>query len=147
MSETLDITGEDGLSVLFESDRVLRRDAGMGLSEAWKLHEGGVRLYTGGGLVLGHYYRIDPEEVRVWGMESEFLRTRHISDSAVDYEEANGFFFFLGIGDYVGFLKHLKASTHLQFGSGHRRGKLYVYSRKELDLYIKLKLRSKKCQE
>lgn len=66
----------------------------MGLSEAWKLHEGGVRLYTGGCLVLGHYYRIDPEEVRVWGMESEFLRTRHISDSAVDYEEANGFFFF-----------------------------------------------------
>lgn len=96
MSETLDITGEDGLSVLSESDRVLRRDAGVGLSEAWKLHEGGVRLYTGGGLVLGHYYRIDPEEVRVWGMESEFLRTRHISDSAVDYEEANGFFFFLG---------------------------------------------------
>ena len=54
MSETLYITGEDGLSVLSESDQVLRRDAGMGLSEAWKLHEGGVRLYTGGGLVLGH---------------------------------------------------------------------------------------------
>ena len=35
-----------GLSVLSESDKVLRRDAGMGLSEAWKLHEGGVRLYT-----------------------------------------------------------------------------------------------------
>lgn len=147
MSETLDITGEDGLSVLSESDRVLRRDAGMGVSEAWKLHEGGVRLYTGGGLVLGHYYRIDPEAVRVWGMESEFLRTRYIADSCVDYEEANGFFFFLGVGDYTGFLKHLKASAHLQFGSGHRRGKLYVYSRKELDLYIKIKSRSKKCQE
>lgn len=108
MSETLDITGEDGLSVLSESDKVLRRDAGMGLSEAWKLHEGGVRLYTGGGLVLGHYYRIDPEEVRVWGMESEFLRTRHISDSAVDYEEANGFFLFFGYWRLCWLFKALK---------------------------------------
>lgn len=143
----LGITGGGGLSILAASDKVLRRDAGMGLSEAWKLHEGGVRLYTGNGLVLGHYYRIEPDNVRVWGMESEFLRTRHIEEASVSYEEANGFFFFLGVGDYVGFLKHLKASAHLQFGSGHRRGKLYVYSRKELDLYIKLKLRSKKCQE
>ena len=146
MSEMLDITGGGGLSILAASDEALRRDAGMGLSEAWKLHEGGVRLYTGNGLVLGHYYRIEPDNVRVWGEASEFLRTRHIEGASVSYEEANGFFFFLGVGDYVGFLKHLQLSPHLQFGSGHRHGKLYVYSRKELDLYIKLKLRRSKCQ-
>ena len=39
------------------------------------------------------------------------------------------------------------SATLKGFGSGHRRGKLYVYSRTELDLYIKLKIRSKKCQE
>lgn len=146
MSKILDITGGGGLSILAASDEALRRDAGMGLSEAWKLHEGGVRLYTGNGLVLGHYYRIEPDNVRVWGEASEFLRTRHIEEASVSYEEANGFFFFLGVGDYVGFLRHLQLSPHMQFGSGHRHGKLYVYSRKELDLYIKLKLRRSKCQ-
>lgn len=147
MSAILDITGTDGSAILAESERVLRRDAGIGLSEAWKLHEGGVRLYTGNGLVLGHYYRIDPEEVRVWGKEAEFIRTRHIKEASVSYEEANGFFFFLGAGDYLCFLRHLQLSTHIQFGSGHRRGKLYVYTRKELELYIKLKLNRKICQE
>lgn len=146
MSKMLDITGGGGLSILAASDEALRRDAGMGLSEAWKLHEGGVRLYTGNGLVLGHYYRIEPDNVRVWGDASEFLRTRHIEEASVSYEEANGFFFFLGVGDYVGFLRHLQLSPHMQFGSGHRHGKLYVYSRKELDLYIKLKLRRSKCR-
>lgn len=143
MSETLDITGVDDSSILAESDRVLRRDEGMGLSEAWKLHEGAVRLYTGSGLVLGHYYHIDPDEVRVWGQTAEFIRTMNIKEASVSYEDANGFFFFLGVGDYSGFLRHLKLSTHLQFGSGLRRGVLYVYSRKELDLYIKLKSRSR----
>lgn len=148
MSEISDIIGEDGLNVLAESDMVLQRDAGMGLKEAWELHKDGVRLYTGSGLVLGHYYYIAPEDITSYGMEAAFLRARNIQSANVSYEEANGFFFFLGIGDYIGFLRHLQLSAQLQFGSGLRRGLLYVYTRKELSLYIKLKSRRyKKCQE
>lgn len=88
-------------------------------------------------IVLGHYFKLEEG----WkNMQEVFEKVREACNPSysVDKEKANGFFFYLGVGNYIDFLNELLHKEEIKYFVGYRKGNVYLYGRKDLKLYIKL---------
>lgn len=93
-------------------------------------------------IVLGYYFHL-PEK---WKSQEELYENiveASNPSNSVGEEEANGFFFFLGVGDYGGLLDKFIKKPKMKFFLGCRRGKVYLYGRKKLKFYRKIIGRTK----
>ena len=52
--------------------------------------------------------------------------------------DANGFFFYLGVGDFRVLLRWMIKEERMKYFIGFRAGNVYLYGRKEVELLIKL---------
>lgn len=122
---------------LEEEGEAVLKAIGESFKEAWDDHRYLYRHKNKKSIVLGHYFKLEE------GWENEDELFERVQDAfnpcfSVGSKEANGFFFYLGVGNYVDFLNRLLRNEKINYCAGFRHGTVYLYGRKDLKLYKRL---------
>lgn len=131
---------------LEEEARQVLNPLGVDFDEVWEEHKVLYRHRDEKSIVLGYYFHL-PEK---WESQEELYENiveASNPSNSVSEEEANGFFVFLGVGDYGSLLDKFIKTPKMKFFLGCRRGKVYLYGRRALKLYRKNIGRDKKQWE
>lgn len=119
-----------------EADKALR-PFGIGFKEAWEEHALLYRHRDKKCIVLGHYFSMEEG----WTSNKDLLeRLKEACNPSfsVKAEDANGFFCFLGVGNYKYLLNDFTKMKNIKFFVGYRKGRVYIYGRNKINLYKKL---------
>lgn len=124
-------------SSLEERGGEVLRAFGISFETAWEEHRHLLRRRYSDGLVMGHFFHISEGWEDMEGVWENVKECCNPSNS-VGRNEANGFFFYLVVGDYSRFVVSLLKMPKMKYFIGYRRGNVYLYGRKEARLHLKL---------
>ena len=86
---------------------------------------------------MGHFFRMEDGWADVEECWSR-VKQACVPSLSCSRHDANGFFFYLGVGDFRVLLRWMIKEERMKYFIGFRAGNVYLYGRKEVELLIKL---------
>lgn len=124
-------------SCLGEEGRAVLKALGADFDASWEEHRYLYRRWDDRCLVMGHFFRMEDGWADV---EECWCRVKQacVPSLSCSRHDANGFFFYLGVGDFRVLLRWMIKEERMKYFIGFRAGNVYLYGRKEVELLIKL---------